>query len=132
MVWEEGATPPTRFLSFFGIAPWFRLPSRCDHPLIEMTSPPGRQRRSDYRGSSGLIVKELAPYSADKCEREAAEAAEKARRDMVSRIRSAKTKALEKARSEERTSLIAYMLNQGRNVEGISLITGYPIDFSDG
>ena len=34
----------------------------------------------------------------------------------------------EKGRVEERTSLIKYMLNQGRNIEDISSITGYPID----
>ena len=33
-----------------------------------------------------------------------------------------------KGRGEERTSLIKYMLNQGRNIEDISSITGYPID----
>ena len=34
----------------------------------------------------------------------------------------------QEGREEERTSLIEYMLNKGRNIEDISSITGYPID----
>ena len=75
------------------------------------------------------VIQEM---SADEREREAAEAAEKARRDMVSRIRCAETKAradgITEGRTEEQSAIISYMLGQGRSTEEISVITGIPLE----
>ena len=80
------------------------------------------------------VIQEM---SADEREREAAEAAEKARRDMVSRIRYAESKAraqghadgradgleegIGKGRAEEQSAIVSYMLGKGHSTEEIIL-----------
>ena len=73
------------------------------------------------------VIQEM---SADEREREAAEAAEKARRDMVSRIRYAESKARAEGLAEgfEKGVLLSYMLGQGCSAEEISAATDIPIE----
>ena len=71
------------------------------------------------------VIQEM---SADEREREAAEAAEKARRDMVSRIRYAESKARAEGVEEGIFSILSYMLDQGRSAEEISTATGISVE----
>ena len=73
------------------------------------------------------VIQEM---SADEREREAAEAAEKARRDMVSRIRYAASTARAEGLAEglEKGVLLSYMLGQGCSAEEISAATDIPIE----
>ncbi len=87
------------------------------------------------------VIKHL---SADEQERAEAEAVEKARRDMVARLRSAEilghTKGLAEGKNagiaegkkaglaEGQLGIVSYMLRQGRTVDEISSLIGLPLD----
>ena len=87
------------------------------------------------------VIKHL---SADEQERAEAEAVEKARRDMVARLRSAEilghTKGLAEGKkagiaegkkaglAEGQLGIVSYMLRQGRTVNEISSLIGLPLD----
>ncbi len=67
------------------------------------------------------VIREM---SADEQERAEAEAVEKARRDMVARLRSAELKGL----TEGQLGIVTYMLSQGRTADEISSLIGLSLD----
>ena len=70
----------------------------------------------------------IMQLSADEQERAEAEAAEKARRDMVARIRSAEKKGREQGLAEGRMAIVDYMLGQGHTADEISATIGLPLE----
>ena len=104
---EGSSTKTSQWLEFFA--------ARTEEQFMRLA-----QENPAMKQAWGVIQE----MSADECEREAAEAAEKARRDMVSRIRSAETKG----REEGVFSILSYMLEQGRSIEEISAATGIAIE----
>ena len=79
------------------------------------------------------VIREM---SADEQERAEAEAVEKARRDMVARLRSAEMKGLAEGRAEGKVEglaegqlgIVTFMLNQGRTADEISSLIGLSLD----